>query len=116
MLLAVMLCLAHKIPDRLLAADPRITEEIKWNAPSFKMADHFLTFKLHPQKNIQLIFHVGAKPLLPPRRFTLELPKSATKLPAQDRCVLTIADSKHAEEMAVQVARAVQQWLVQLQM
>lgn len=93
----------------ILAADPRITEAVKWNAPSFMAADHFLTFKLHPPRNIQLIFHVGAKPLLPPRQFTLELPASLTRWAAQDRCVLTIADSKQAEDMATQVARAAQQ-------
>ena len=98
----------------ILAADTRITEEIKWNAPSFKWQDHFLTFKLFPPKHIQLIFHVGAKPLVPPRAFTLDLPAAAVKWAAPDRCVLTITDSQQAAAMAPLVAQAVRQWLGQL--
>lgn len=98
----------------ILGADPRIVEEIKWNAPSFKLQDHFLTFKLFPPKHIQLIFHVGARPLVPPRAFQLDLPAAAVKWAAPDRCVLTLADAAQAEALAPQVARAVRQWLDQL--
>ena len=98
----------------ILEADACITEEVKWNAPSFKLQDHFLTFKLFPPKNIQLIFHVGAKPLVPARAFSLDLPAAETKWPAKDRCVLTIADSSRAAELAPFVAQAVRHWLSQL--
>ncbi|HKH48386.1 MAG TPA: DUF1801 domain-containing protein [Thermoanaerobaculia bacterium] len=46
----------------ILSLDPRIREEIKWNAPSFLIQDHFATFKLHPPTSIQLVLHTGAKP------------------------------------------------------
>lgn len=98
----------------ILGADPRITEQIKWNAPSFKLQDHFLTFKLHPPGTLQLIFHVGAKPLLPARTFKLDLPAQAVKWPAPDRCVLTVADAQQARAWAPLVALAVTQWLAQL--
>lgn len=43
-------------------ADGRITERIKWNAPSFCYAgDDRVTFKLYPPERIQLVFHRGAK-------------------------------------------------------
>lgn len=98
----------------ILGADTRITEAIKWNAPSFQLHDHFLTFKLFPPKQIQLIFHVGAKPLVPARAFKLDLPATAVRWAAPDRCVLTIADSRQAAELAPCVAQAVGQWLAQL--
>ncbi|MFO1494198.1 MAG: DUF1801 domain-containing protein [Lysobacterales bacterium] len=98
----------------ILGADPRITEEIKWNAPSFKVLDHFLTFKLYPPKHIQLIFHVGAKPLAHPRTFRLDLPATIVQWAAPDRCVLTIADSEHAQALAPVVAQAARDWLSQL--
>ncbi|WP_309573489.1 DUF1801 domain-containing protein [Deinococcus sp.] len=28
----------------ILAADPAIREKVKWNAPSYRLADHFATF------------------------------------------------------------------------
>lgn len=45
----------------LLAADPRIAEGIKWNAPSFRLADDFATLHLRRADGIGLILHYGAK-------------------------------------------------------
>lgn len=45
----------------ILAVDPRITEEIKWNAPSFALGEHFVTFNGWAKDYVQLIFHHGPK-------------------------------------------------------
>ena len=45
----------------VLAADARITEGIKWNAPSFRTSDWFATFNLRAKHGVQLILHRGAK-------------------------------------------------------
>jgi predicted transport protein len=98
----------------ILAVDTRITEEIKWNAPSFKTREHFATFKLYPPKHIQLVLHVGAKPVATPRQFRLDAPGLVVKWPAPDRCVLTIESSEHARQIEGVVAGAIRQWIVQL--
>ncbi|HEV7590199.1 MAG TPA: DUF1801 domain-containing protein [Longimicrobium sp.] len=45
----------------ILGADPRITEGIKWNAPSFRTSEWFATFHLRAKDGVQLILHLGAK-------------------------------------------------------
>src|SRR5688572_14989439 len=75
----------ERLRQAILAVDPRITEEVKWNAPSFKLTDHFATFKLHPPKSIQLVLHTGSKPLVPQRQFTLDAPEGLLKWAAPDR-------------------------------
>ena len=45
----------------ILKADPRITEEIKWNAPSFRASEHFATFQLRAKTGVQIVLHLGAK-------------------------------------------------------
>jgi hypothetical protein len=45
----------------ILAADPSIREEIKWNAPSFRTTDSFATFHLRAKAGLQLVLHLGAK-------------------------------------------------------
>ncbi|WP_202975132.1 DUF1801 domain-containing protein [Xanthomonas arboricola] len=50
------------IRQLLLSADPTISEEIKWNAPSFRTTEHFATMHLRATTAVQLIFHLGAKP------------------------------------------------------
>lgn len=45
----------------ILGVDPRIGEEIKWNAPSFRTTEHFATMHLRAKDQLQLILHFGAK-------------------------------------------------------
>lgn len=39
---------------------PAITEEVKWNAPSFAYKGHMATFNLWAQGRVYLVFHEGA--------------------------------------------------------
>jgi hypothetical protein len=51
-----------RLRDIILDSDDAITEQVKWNAPSFCYAgDDRITFRLHPPKAAQLIFHRGTK-------------------------------------------------------
>lgn len=46
----------------ILAADKKLTEQIKWNAPSFCYnGDDRITFNLSGKGFVRLIFHCGAK-------------------------------------------------------
>jgi hypothetical protein len=45
----------------ILGVNPKITEEIKWNAPSFALDEHFVTFNAWAKDCVQLIFHHGPK-------------------------------------------------------
>ena len=37
--------------------DQNITEEVKWNAPSFSYKDYIATFSLHTTQHVLLVFH-----------------------------------------------------------
>jgi hypothetical protein len=39
--------------------DPRITEQVKWNAPSFSYKGYMATFNLHPTQHLHLVWHNG---------------------------------------------------------
>jgi uncharacterized protein YdhG (YjbR/CyaY superfamily) len=44
-------------------ADLRLTERIKWNAPSYGYdGEDRVTFILHARDRVQIVFHRGAKP------------------------------------------------------
>ena len=45
----------------ILGADARITEGIKWNAPSFRTSEWFATIHLRAKTGLQVILHQGAK-------------------------------------------------------
>lgn len=65
---AFLAALAHprkaeilEIRQLLLTAAPGVTEQIKWNAPSFRTTGDFATFQLRTTDSVQLILHFGAK-------------------------------------------------------
>ncbi|MBX2976513.1 MAG: DUF1801 domain-containing protein [Ignavibacteriaceae bacterium] len=57
----------EKLRNIILQTNSEITENIKWNGPNYCFNDEDrITIKLHPPKQIQLIFHRGAKKQIQP--------------------------------------------------
>jgi Domain of unknown function (DU1801) len=98
----------------ILGMNKKISEEIKWNAPSFKLVDHFATFRVSPPKNIQLILHTGAKAKSNARAFKIDDPDGLLKWPAKDRAVLTLASTAALKTHKASVLRILKQWVAQL--
>ncbi len=51
--------------DIIKGVDPRITEQIKWNAPSYRFTDYICTFHLHATQHVHLVFHNPAIASIP---------------------------------------------------
>jgi hypothetical protein len=45
------------VRDIIKGVNLSITEEVKWNAPSFSYKDYIATFNLRAQQHVHLIFH-----------------------------------------------------------
>jgi hypothetical protein len=45
----------------VLAVSPAISEGVKWNAPSFRTEEWFLTLQARPRGKLLVVFHCGAK-------------------------------------------------------
>ena len=89
----------------ILAADPRIVERIKWNAPSFGLGDDDLvTMRLAPKDAFQLVFHRGVEKQA--GSVTLDDPDGLLVWKAPDRAVV---DLTRADPEAV--VALVQAWL-----
>lgn len=104
----------ERLRTSILSLDSRITEEVKWNAPSFRLHDHFATFRLHPPKGIQLVLHTGAKSKSNTRAFAIDDPDSLLKWQASDRCVLTLVSTEDLAAREAAVLASVRQWITQL--
>jgi hypothetical protein len=48
------------VRDVIKGVNPHITEEIKWNAPSFSYKGYMVTFNLWAKQHVHLVFHNGA--------------------------------------------------------
>lgn len=52
--------LLEAVRDAILAADPRVTETIKWQAPTFVYRGNIASFYPKATKHVSLMFHTGA--------------------------------------------------------
>jgi hypothetical protein len=61
------------VRETILSAHPGITEQLKWNAPSFGIdGDDRITFRLQPGDRVQLVFHRGAQKRDDATRFSFQ--------------------------------------------
>jgi hypothetical protein len=52
--------LVRRVRDVILGTDPRITESIKWKAPTFEYKGNIASFFPKSKKHVSLMFHQGA--------------------------------------------------------
>ncbi|MFC3832135.1 MULTISPECIES: DUF1801 domain-containing protein [Deinococcus] len=95
----------------ILAADPAIRDEVKWNAPSFRLADHFATFRLHPGHRVQLVLHTGARKHPEPVAMHIDDPAGLLAWVTPDRAVVTLADTDIPVDAMHHIIR---QWVAQV--
>ncbi len=101
-----------RVREIILSASSGITEHIKWNAPSFCAdGDDRITMKYHPPKNVQLVFHRGAKVKTQPPTRLIEDPFGMLKWAANDRAVATFNSMDEIDANREKLVRLVNLWI-----
>lgn len=117
---SLLAALAHPLEPAILslraavmAADPRIAEGIKWNAPSYHVAGaHFATFHLRGKSGVQLILHLGAKARPDATvRAAVSDPDGLLEWKSADRATLTVRDAADASAKASALTHFVRGWI-----
>lgn len=104
--------LIYAVRASIRDADARLTEQIKWNAPSFALGDlDLVTMKLFPPKSVQVIFHRGAKKTMQPASRLLTEDFGLLKWPANDRAVATFASLEQFESQKADFRKIVASWI-----
>ena len=99
--------------ELILSIDPRIKEEIKWNAPSFRIAEHFATFRLQPAPICQLVLHTGSKSRDRKLRTSIPDPDGLLKWASPDRCIVTFSSSADAKAKSTRMKAILKCWIEQ---
>ena len=91
--------------------DPGLTEEIKWNAPSFahKGQDR-VTLGLNPRGGYRIVLHRGAKPL-DAGGFVFADEARLAKWPAPDRGVITLKDQAEIDAKGAAITALIARWV-----
>lgn len=95
----------------ILSADPRISESVKWNAPSFSLSEHFATFFLRSADSVQVVFHTGAKARSGAVSMEIDAPAGILRWVAKDRCLLTLRNMEEVRAQREALVSVVRQWL-----
>lgn len=97
----------------ILSANSGLTENIKWNGPNycFDSKDR-ITMKVHPPKQVQLVFHRGAKSQDKPTSRLLADDKGLLVWKEHDRAVATFNSMADIERSKSALQQLVNDWIV----
>lgn len=96
------------------AADPRAVGEIKWNAPSYRISEHFATTGLGRGSEVRLVLHRGAKKTTTPRP-SIDDPHGLLDWKAPDRAVLQFRSERDVRALRDPLTEILRQWIDQTQ-
>jgi hypothetical protein len=96
----------------ILAVDARLTESIKWNGPNYCVdGEDRITMRVQPPKQVQLIFHRGAKVLAQPVARLISNDSKLLDWKANDRAVITFKNMQDIVSAKAALQNIVRAWL-----
>lgn len=102
----------ERIRQVILKANKGVTEIIKWNAPSFCFENEDrITMRIHPPKQIELIFHRGAKVKEQPKEKLITEDAGMLSWKANDRAVATFTNMADIKAKEADLITIINSWL-----
>ena len=102
----------ESIRASILSADSRISEGIKWNAPSFRTTEYFATTHLREKKGVGVILHLGAKAReLPAGGIAVEDPENLLEWLGKDRAMVVFRDLADFKKKQAAFEGIVKSWI-----
>jgi len=98
----------------ILSADNRLSENIKWNGPNYCLDNEDrITMRIQPltTKQVQIIFHRGAKKQEPPKDKLIEDKSGLLMWKENDRAITTFENMAEVESRNVDLANIVTEWI-----
>ena len=97
----------------ILTANRALVENIKWNGPNYSLNDRDrITMKIQPPKNIQLIFHRGAKVKEQPKEKLIREDFGLLDWKENDRAVAIFMSILEIEKNKELISAIVNEWLI----
>lgn len=97
----------------IINANNGLTENIKWNGPNYCYNDNDrITMKIQPPKQIQLIFHRGAKKQEQPKDRIIESKSKLLLWKENDRAIVTFKNMLEVENGKTDLVLIVNEWLL----
>jgi hypothetical protein len=97
----------------ILNSDKRLDENIKWNGPNYSLQDNdLITMRIQPpKKEIQLIFHRGAKKQKQPDDKLIKTGSAILSWKENDRAVATFQSMTEIRKSEVELSEVIKDWI-----
>lgn len=102
-----------QLRNDILSASADLTENIKWNGPNYCVgSEDRITMRIHPPaKQVQLIFHRGAKKLAQPNNKLIASNSKWLVWKENDRAIATFKSMQEIENGKAELAAIVDEWI-----
>jgi Domain of unknown function (DU1801) len=102
----------ERVRQVILGAGVEITEQVKWNAPSFcSGGDDRVTLRLQPGDRVELILHRGVTKRSDTAGFIFTDPTGLVRWLAPDRGVVVLVDAADTERKLADIMKLVEAWI-----
>lgn len=103
----------HLLRKIILASNTALIENIKWNAPNYSIhAQDRLTMRIHPpKKQLQLIFHFGAKKTHFSEQPAINDSNKLLNWKSNDRAVVTFDSKIEIQQHSVALTELINNWI-----
>lgn len=102
----------EQLRQDILSADPDLTENIKWNGPNYSLGNNDrITMKIQPPKQVQLIFHRGAKNQALPKDKLIKDDSGLLTWKENDRAVASFKNMADIKNRKSDLTKIVKDWI-----
>ncbi len=103
----------EELRNCILLADKNLTENIKWNGPNycFDNEDRITMRVQQPTKQVQLIFHRGAKKQEQPKDKLISNKSKMLVWKENDRAIVTFKSPQEIENGKAELTTIVNEWI-----
>lgn len=96
----------------ILMANKGLTENIKWNGPNYCFDNNDrITMRIQPPKQLQLIFHCGAKVKEQPKEKMIKKDYGLLVWKGNDRAIATFKNMQEIENSKSDLINLVVEWI-----
>jgi hypothetical protein len=102
----------NQLRQDILESNDALSENIKWNGPNYCFeGDDRITMRIQPPKQIQLVFHRGAKVKEQPKNKLILDVSGLLTWKTNDRAVATFKNMEDIISSKTTLARIINEWL-----
>lgn len=96
----------------ILVAEPGLDENIKWNGPNYSLGENDrITMRIQPPRQLQLIFHRGAKSVAQPKGKLIDDNSGLLEWKSNDRAVITFRSMDEVKSASKSLTEIVRKWI-----